>query len=194
MSDSASAPLPEPVDAPGPAEPVEAPGTAEPSALAALAARVGRLEQQLAAGPTVGVEPPDTDTGTFWILDGLETRVGPRAVAYAGSLRVDDGPVRWQLTHDTGQLLDQDWTALAPALSALGHPARLRILQLVARGEAATAADLADTSGLGSTGQIYHHLRQLTGAGWLRATTKGRHEVPAERLVPMLVILGAAGG
>ena len=57
---------------------------------------------------------------------------------------------------------------------------------------ATTAADLADTPGLGSTGQIYHHLRQLVGAGWLRATTRGRHEVPPERLVPLLVILGAS--
>ena len=86
---------------------------------------------------------------TFWILEGLEQRVGPRAVAYAGSLVRDDGPVRWQLTHDSDQLVELDWTTLAPALSALGHPARLLILQLIARGEATTAADLADTPGSG---------------------------------------------
>lgn len=104
----------------------------------------------------------------------------------------DDGPVRWQLTLDSDQLLELDWTTLAPALSALGHPARLLILQLIARGEATTAADLADTPDLGSTGQIYHHLRQLVGAGWLRATARGRHEVPPERLVPLVVVLGAS--
>ncbi len=136
--------------------------------------------------------PAGRDGDTFWILDGLEQRVGPRAVAYAGSLVTDGGPVRWQLTHDSDQLIELDWTTLAPALNALGHPARLRILQLVARGEATTAADLADTPGLGSTGQIYHHLRQLVGAGWLGATTKGRHEVPPERLVPLLVVLAAS--
>jgi DNA-binding transcriptional ArsR family regulator len=136
-------------------------------------------------------EPTGTTADTFWILDGLEQRVGPRAVAYAGSLVRDDGPVRWQLTHDSEQLVELDWTTLAPALSALGHPARLRILQLIARREADTAADLADTQSLGSTGQIYHHLRQLVAAGWLRATTKGRHEVPPERLVPLLVVLAA---
>lgn len=186
--------MPEFASSPASAEstsPTQTPGPAESSELVALAARVRRLEQRLDAKEPEPDEAPERDAGTFWILDGLEARVGPHAVAYAGSLRRDDGPVRWQLTHDTTQLLDQDWTALAPALGALGHPARLRILQLVARGEAATAADLADTSGLGSTGQIYHHLRQLTGAGWLRATTKGRHEVPPERLVPLLVILGA---
>ena len=164
----------------------------EPVAYAELAERVRRLEERLAEPALLSGDAPGPDADTFWVLVGLEERHGPRAVAYAGSLEVDGDPVRWQLTHDTDQLLDQDWTALAPALGALGHPARLRILQLVARGEATAAADLADTPGLGSTGQIYHHLRQLTGAGWLRATTKGHHEVPPERLVPLLVILGAS--
>ena len=142
--------------------------------------------------PTREPGPVGSVADSFWILEGLEQRVGPRAVVYAGSVVRDDGPVRWQLTHDSDQLMELDWTTLAPGLSALGHPARLRILQLIARNEATTAADLADTPGLGSTGQIYHHLRQLVGAGWLRTTTRGRHEVPPERFVPLLVILGAS--
>ena len=168
------------------------PPPAEPTDLGDLAERVRRLEDLLSERAAGRTEPAGPPAGTFWILDGLEQRVGPRAVAYAGSLVTDGGPVRWQLTLDSDELIELDWTILAPALSALGHPARLRILQLIARGEANTAADLADTPGLGSTGQIYHHLRQLVGAGWLRATTRGRHEVPAERLVPLLVILGAS--
>ena len=163
-----------------------------PIELAALAERVRRLEERVAGHPSDRSEPAGTATDTFWILEGLEQRVGPRAVAYAGSVVRDDGPVRWQLTLDSDQLLELDWTTLAPALSALGHPARLLILQLIARGEATTAADLADTPDLGSTGQNNHHLRQLVGAGWLRATARGRHEVPPERLVPLLVVLGAS--
>lgn len=94
--------------------------------------------------------------------------------------------------HDSASLLEEDWTVHAAALTALGHPSRLRILQLVARGEASTAAEMAHADGLGTTGQIYHHLRQLVAAGWLRTTTKGRHEVPVERLVPLLVVLTAS--
>lgn len=171
--------------------PTPDPPAEEPTDLAGLAARVRRLEELAGSRATDPPEPAGHESDTFWILEGLEQRVGPRAVAYAGSLIVDGGPVRWQMTRDTGQLMELDWTSLAPALSALGHPARLRILQLIAREQAATAADLAATPGLGSTGQIYHHLRQLVGAGWLRATTRGRHEVPPERLIPLLVILSA---
>ena len=163
-----------------------------PIELTDLAERVRRLEALVTGGPSGEPEAVGPAADTFWVLEGLEQRVGRRAIAYAGSLVRDDGPVRWQLTHDTDQLMELDWTTLAPALSALGHPARLLILQLIARGEATTAADLADTPGLGSTGQIYHHLRQLVGTGWLRSTTKGRHEVPPERLVPLLVVLAAS--
>jgi len=164
----------------------------DPAQLTDLAERVRRLEALVTGLPSGEPDSVGPAADTFWILEGLEQRLGPGAIAYAGSVVRDDGPVRWQLTHDSDQLLELDWTALASPLSALGHPARLRILQLVARSEATTAADLADTPGLGSTGQIYHHLRQLVGAGWLRATTRGRHEVPPERLVPLLVILGAS--
>lgn len=166
--------------------------TSSSLSLAELADRVRRLEELVEGGRAQPSGPPAVGTDTFWILDGLEERYGRRAVAYAGSVSVDGAPVRWQLTHDSIKLFELDWTTLAPALGALGHPVRLRILQVIARGEAATAADLANTPSLGSTGQIYHHLRQLVAAGWLRATTKGRHEVPAERLIPLLVILGAS--
>jgi DNA-binding transcriptional ArsR family regulator len=159
--------------------------------LSELAERVRRLERAI-GDPSDQPRPPAAMSDPFWILDGLEQRFGPQAVAYAGSITLDDGPVRWQMGHDSSQLLELDWSSLAPTLAALGHPVRLRILQLVARGEAVTAAGLADTPGLGSTGQIYHHLRLLVAAGWLRATTRGRHEVPPERLVPLLVILGAS--
>lgn len=160
--------------------------------LSELADRVRQLEERIDDRSAGRESPPVLPSGPFWILDGLEQRVGPHAVAYAGSVVVDGAPVRWQMGHDSDQLLELDWTTLAPTLGALGHPVRLRILQLIARGEATTAAHLADTPGLGSTGQIYHHLRQLVSAGWLRTTTKGRHQVPPERLVPLLVVLGAS--
>ncbi|WP_051715621.1 hypothetical protein [Streptomyces bikiniensis] len=44
----------------------------------------------------------------------------------------------------------------------------------------------------GTTGQIYHHLRQLTGAGRLHTSGRGRYEVPAARVVPLLMALTAA--
>lgn len=166
----------------------------EPS-LPDLAKRVRRLEQLIGGHPTPPAASGPTspnDADTFWVLAGLAERGLDGVVTYAGSVTSPDGPVHWQMSHATATLLELDWTSLAAALGALGHPVRLRILQLVARGEATSAADLAEVADLGSTGQIYHHLRQLVAAGWLRATTRGHHQVPPERLIPLLVVLAAS--
>lgn len=43
-----------------------------------------------------------------------------------------------------------------------------------------------------TSGQLYHHLRQLVSAGWLRATSRGSYAVPPDRVIPLLTILTAA--
>lgn len=161
---------------------------------AELAARIERLERRL-DGEAAADDGPISPDGQprFWLLDELRRRTGGSALIYGGLARVEAGPVAWQVGHDPDALLEVDWVDLAPRIAALGHPVRLRILQLVLRGTATTAAELARTEGLGTTGQVYHHLRQLIAAGWLRAGPRGAHEVPVERVVPMLIILAAAG-
>lgn len=159
--------------------------------LARLEARVLRLEQHVGPGADVVVAP---EHDPWWLLAELDRRGLDSSLVYAGTVAEDaGGPVRWQITQSSTALLDTDWSPTAATLAALGHPSRLQILQLIARGEARTAAELSASEGLGTTGQIYHHLRLLIGAGWLRATRRGQHEVPAERLVPLLLVLSAAG-
>ena len=52
--------------------------------------------------------------------------------------------------------------------------------------------DDAATEGLGTTGQLHHHLRQLKAAGWLHQTGRGTYEVPARRVVPLLTMIQGA--
>ena len=161
--------------------------------LVELTARVARIERRLADGEDPEAESSTPAADAFWAITALKQRHARPAVLYTGFAETaDHEPVEWQMTHDASALVEEDWTTHASVLAALGHPSRMRILQLVCRSEATTAADLAHTEGLGTTGQIYHHLRQLVAAGWLRNTTKGQHQVPPERLVPLLVILGAS--
>ncbi|WP_375431434.1 ArsR/SmtB family transcription factor [uncultured Friedmanniella sp.] len=167
---------------------------AEPDDLVALEARIRRLEEHARLTPDDGPVAPHPAADPWWLLTELDRRGLDSALVYAGTVREEaGGPVRWQITQDPAAVLDTDWGSSAATLAALGHPSRLQILQLVARGEARTAAELSAAEGLGTTGQIYHHLRLLVGAGWLRATHRGQHEVPAERLVPLLLVLSAAG-
>ena len=165
------------------------------SELAELLERVRRIEERLGLdADATEPSPLAAPTGeAWWLLQELQRRGLDAAVVYAGRLSGPDGPVQWQITESTDRLLDTGWSAAAAPLAALGHPSRLQILQLVAQGRARTATELAGTEGLGTTGQIYHHLRQLVATGLLRPTAHGRHEVPPGRLVPLLVLLSAAG-
>jgi hypothetical protein len=158
--------------------------------LAELERRVARLEGLAEPGP--GAEP--VPVGAFWALAGLTERAAgleQGAVVYAGHVDIGDGPVDWQITTAAGDLAGQEWADLAEPLGALGHPVRLRLLQAIATGTH-TTAQLQELPGLGTTGQIYHHLRALTSAGWLRAGGRGSWAVPPERVVPLLVVLAAA--
>ncbi|GAA1848157.1 MULTISPECIES: helix-turn-helix transcriptional regulator [Pseudonocardia] len=133
---------------------------------------------------------PDDDA--LWALTGLEAR-SPGAVLMAGSVGLpgDEGTVRWQYARPGEVLLDADWPELSATLDALAHPARLAILQHVLGGVHSTA-ELLEQPSVGTTGQLHHHLRQLVAAGWLASTRRGHYEVPAARVVPLLVTVLAA--
>ena len=162
-------------------------------------ARLTRIEERLTAlerrlGPS-GAPPPDDER--FWLLAGLAADAAALpggAVAYGGTVRLPGGEeYAWQRTHAAESVRtaeDAEDDALAAALGALAHPVRLRLLREVLAGRT-TTADLAARPALGTTGQLHHHLRQLTAAGWLRTTARGAYGVPAERVVPLHVVLAA---
>ncbi|MHC5702665.1 helix-turn-helix transcriptional regulator [Streptomyces sp. PKU-MA01144] len=162
-----------------------------------LEERVAELERRMAALESAERPAPVVTEADFWALDGLKEQLARVAaetggVLFTGAVRL---PTReryeWQIGALTGELLDDDWSALADTFAALGNPVRLRLLREIVGGRR-TAAELAELEGLGTTGQIYHHLRQLTAAGWLHGAGRGRYEVPGVRVVPLLVALAAA--
>ncbi|MFG3319281.1 ArsR/SmtB family transcription factor [Streptomyces sp. NPDC048171] len=163
-----------------------------------LEQRVADLERRLAALEEAGERPaPRPGEGDFWALEGLKEQLAELGAAdggvlFTGAVRLPTGEqYGWQHGTLTDGLLDADWAESAEVFAALGHPVRLRLLREILGGRR-TAAELAELDGVGTTGQIYHHLRQLTGAGWLHATGRGRHEVPPGRVVPLLVALSTS--
>ncbi|MFD3941719.1 ArsR/SmtB family transcription factor [Streptomyces sp. NPDC058579] len=165
-----------------------------------LEERVAELERRMAELEGRADHPaPEIADGTFWALEGLKAeiaRAGARgedgAVLFTGTVRLPtEERYEWQFGAFTERLLDEDWAETAESFAALGHPVRLRLLREILGGRR-TAAELAELEEIGTTGQIYHHLRQLTGAGWLHTTGRGRYEVPGARVVPLLVVLTAA--
>ncbi|WP_168582502.1 helix-turn-helix domain-containing protein [Gephyromycinifex aptenodytis] len=159
--------------------------------LSALESAVARLSRAQESGTETG-QAPVTPTGDFWLLNELLRRTPNGELAYAGHVELPAGPVRWQMSTDPEELLQADWHERASRLAALAHPVRLRLLQLVLGG-VCTTAQLADDDGLGTTGQLHHHLRQLVAAGWLVSTGRGRYAVPPARVIPLLLTVAAAG-
>jgi hypothetical protein len=164
-----------------------------------LGDRVSALERQLAeltarfARPADAPPPPAADM--YWALGGLRERIGDEgsgAVLYTGTVDLPTGEhYDWQYGATVDDLMDADWATWAGTLGALGHPVRLNLLRSVLAGTR-SAAELAADEGLGTTGQLYHHLRQLVSAGWLQSAARGQYAVPGERVVPLLVILSGA--
>lgn len=102
--------------------------------------------------------------------------------------------VRWEpQTRFVGQLLGDAGERPAKVLAALGHRQRLDILRSVLR-EPLTGPQLVDKLNMGSTGQLYHHLKALIGADLLQQEERGgAYAVPPKRALPLLLLLAAAG-
>ena len=139
------------------------------------------------------VEHPCPGEDPFFALNALKQVLpAPGGVVYAGSVDLPGGRhADWQYGLDTAALTDEDWADRADGIAALSHPVRLQMLQEILLGMA-TVGQLSALDGVGTTGQIYHHLRTLTAAGWLQSTGRGRYEVPVVRIVPLLVLILAA--
>lgn len=138
------------------------------------------------------------DEETFWALAGVRSRLGDHPetergeVMLVGSLTLPTGaPVAWQQSAGTAGLIETDWSDRAATFAALGHPVRIELLRHILSGVQATA-DLAAIEGLGTTGQLHHHLRQLVAVGWVRQSGRGAYEIPAARIVPLLACLTGA--
>ena len=180
-----------------------------------LEGRVTALERRLAAlelpeegrpakdrrADRAAATEPEREPGAgddLWALHGLKEQFADLGadnggVLFTGAVRTPAGlRYEWQYGLATDTVLDIDWEDAADSFAALGRPVRLRLLREVLGGRC-TAAELTELDGTGTTGQIYHHLRQLTAAGWLHTAARGRYEIPADRVVPLLVMLTAAG-
>lgn len=166
--------------------------------LRTLERRIAQLEERLARASQqqAGQGKPDEAVDErSWAVAELHERVAaPGGVVLAGAVDLPDGAhVDWQQGTTTAALLDGPWTVETERLAALAHPLRIELLRQVLLGVRSTAA-LTDLQAVGTSGQLYHHLRPLLAAGWLRQAARGRYEVPADRVVPLLAVLAATGG
>lgn len=78
-------------------------------------------------------------------------------------------------------------------LAALASMPRLALYRAVLE-TPATSGELMRAANLNTTGQLYHHLRELIGAGLIAQEGRDRYAIVPERLPAARTILGAALG
>ncbi|MCE2990626.1 MAG: ArsR/SmtB family transcription factor [Burkholderiales bacterium] len=165
------------------------------AAIASLSARIERLESALASRQPAA---SNLEAEKYWVLhrlqQGEESRERKGEIVYAGVATLPTGEqYLWQRHGSVAALLKSEWSGFDAVIAALGHPVRLRLLKLILGGKS-SKAELEAAAEVGTSGQLYHHLKILQDAGWVRSLERGQYGVPGERVVPLLAILLAAAG
>lgn len=130
-------------------------------------------------------------------LEGSPAKEGAEAVpssggvvTYQGDVHLN-GDVEWSIGYSPDSILELPGARTSEVLAALGHPIRLRIVRELLLGPA-HASELQDAVGLGSTGQVYHHLKTLGSANVVEQHARGEYRIAAKKVVPLLVSMLAA--
>lgn len=182
--------------------------------LTALTNRVEALERSANQPPATSGSTPSRSSSTpdepppdepppgtidAALIERLQSRTGAPfqgatsqgSILYAGAAQLPDGAYAWQMERPVPGLLTTDDHVIAGTLSAMASPARLRLLKAVLAG-ATESHQLHQALGDVSTGQLYHHLKELTAAGLVVQQGRGRYQVPPHCVVPLLAVIAAA--
>ncbi|WP_447008898.1 ArsR/SmtB family transcription factor [Saccharothrix sp. DSM 118769] len=118
--------------------------------------------------------------------------VGGGEVGYGGRVAVGDGRVSWRIDVTPEHALALADRPRIEVLAALAHPVRVEIVRTLLGQGAQPATALQEAARLGSTGQLYHHLKALTASGVVEQDKRGSYRLRSEAAVPVLVLLTAA--
>ncbi|KQX44732.1 ATP-binding protein [Paenibacillus sp. Root444D2] len=113
-------------------------------------------------------------------------------VFYSGQYRGEKWRYRWEpQERRVSQLMDLDGEKVAKVLAALGHKQRLDILRSVLK-EPLSGSEIVERLNMGTTGQLYHHIKALLGADLLVQEERGgMYSLASHRALPLLLLLAA---
>ncbi|MGD6854363.1 ArsR family transcriptional regulator [Bacillus infantis] len=115
------------------------------------------------------------------------------SISYSGTITTDEGRRKWKPASKTlGEVLAPDTGGLANILSSLGHKQRIEMIKSLLQ-EPKNAAELVKELGMGTTGQLYHHMKPLLHAGIIEQKERGgSYSIAADKVLPILLQLAAA--
>lgn len=163
--------------------------------LQAQVAEIKQLIEQLSTNPpnvrTVSQSSPlPLHSQPPLLATGVEEVRG--SVHYSGQLASNERSVRWEPQERQLQdVLQTNSEKAAKVLAALGHEMRLDILMEIMK-EPLTGIELVERLNMGTTGQLYHHLKALAGADLLTQEERGgRYVISNGRTLPLVLLLAA---
>jgi len=162
-----------------------------------LERRIARLENRIDGGAPPG-NPARGANPLMAVLHAwrreAEERSLPGTVGYAGYVAGRELLGARQMP--LAELLPADWSPAAALLESLGSLPRLALLGALLREGRRTNVELQEALGANqgdtTSGQLYHHLRALQGAGLIMQRRRGEYDLAPQAVIPILTILAAA--
>jgi DNA-binding transcriptional ArsR family regulator len=111
-------------------------------------------------------------------------------VVYSGTGPWQGRAVVWQMTRTWDDVVHTDPEPAARVLAALASPVRLRIIGSLVAGPA-TTSELAERVVGGTSGQLFHHLKELLAVGVVHQPRRGVYALRPQHAVPLLAVLSA---
>ncbi|OFT44885.1 transcriptional regulator [Corynebacterium sp. HMSC036D03] len=157
-----------------------------------LEQRLASLEQRVATleGNTHVEAQSDS---RYWLVEALEEGPGipDGSVIFGGDVTIGNREYKYQWQRPTQFVTDESWEENIKRLTAIAHPTRAEILRRLLCAPA-SANDLVQEGLVSSTGTTYHHLNELSSAGWIAKSKSGTFEIRPTRVIPLMTIITAA--
>lgn len=161
---------------------------------AALKAEMDALKAQMAELQKIVAYIAEKQSYQSLLRGAVESGDGSHAagsVYYAGHYQNENQLLREEpKTRELEQLLHISTDKVSKILAALGSKPRLDIIITLLQ-EALTGAEIVERLRMGTTGQLYHHLKALQGAGLVMQDADGRYALPDQRKLPLLLLLSS---
>ena len=125
------------------------------------------------------------------VLDGTVDAPAHGKVVYSGIGPWQDRALAWQMERTWTDVLDVEPDGIARVLAALASPTRIRIVEALIGGPASTG-ELAERVDAGTSGQLFHHLKELLAVGIVHQPQRGVYELRPQHALPFLTIVSAS--
>lgn len=127
-------------------------------------------------------------SSTSTLAGKAHAQVKKGIVASSGSYNSGSQGYQWNLEEMAETLLDQDEERVTRVLMAIGNKQRLALLKAILE-QPASAAELVERLGMGTTGQVYHHLKALQAADLVTQEGRGQFVFVSHRVPSFLMLL-----